>query len=259
MTARWPQVAAWGALAALLAVGAAVIATRDAGPSHDAPVSSSKAREVALTVAPASFRTGTTTTLVIAAADGEALLGGEADVWIVRGDLAWLTHAATRAEATSSLALPFRPTEPGAYRVVLESLLPGGRTVGTGTFAAAGPPGDAPPRELSAAREGFRVTLSSIPDAGAIVAGEPVSLTYAVERTGTPITLDERDGARGMLAAFREGGGFVRGVPMAPELLPSSAASTFSLAFPQRGRYRLFFEFAADGKSYVEAEWVDVR
>ena len=77
---------------------------------------------------------------------------------------------------------------------------------------------------------------------------------------GTPVPLEETDGARGALVAFHEGSAaFVRGVPLAPDLLPSPAASTFALVFPEAGTYRLFFEFRADGKTYAESAWVDVR
>jgi hypothetical protein len=133
-------------------------------------------------------------------------------------------------------------------------------TIGGAAMTVTGPAEDVPPDELSAGREGYKVVVSAIPDFGHIVAEEPTALTFSVSRTDVPVALGEDDGYRGRMIALKEGGGIaLHGIPHAGAYLPSPSAAAFGITFPDEGRYRVFFEFVADGRTLMEARWIEVR
>lgn len=258
------RIVAWGVLLGLLAVGAAFVAVNRV-PRTAPDRAEVVARNVKVAVSPNALRTGATTTVTVTALDGEggavsAWEGSAPDVWLVRSDLVYATRARSMdQDATSSFAVDLRPTQPGSYRLAAAGATAETVTMGGATVPVSGPAEDVPPEEQSAGREGFKVVMSTIPDGGALRAGEPVSVTLTVSRTGTPVPLVEEDGVRGSLVAFREGGGlFVRGEPPASAYLPSASSAAFTLVFPDPGRYRLFFEFAAGGRRLMEARWIEV-
>ena len=258
------RIAAWGVLAGLVVVGAAVFLMRGA-PEDPSIVADREVRRVTVKVAPASVRTNASTTVRVTALDedGDALpawSGGVTSAWLVRSDLAYATRPEILADdAESSVPVVVRPTEPGSYRLVIENRLEDAVMVGATAMTATGASGDAAPREQSAAREGFAVVASTIPETGKLRAQTPVSVTYRVTRTGTPVALDEQDGARGEVVAFHDGAGlFVHAEPLDAALLPSAATSAFTIVFPQSGRYRLFFEFSVSGRTFTDARWIDV-
>jgi plastocyanin len=255
------RIAAWatlGALVVLGAIGAHLQNSRD--PRGEVlPV-----RNVNVQVDPAFVTTGVTSTVTFISVDGggEKLdaWDGRLDGWIIRDDLAFVQHVTGEQEGpTSTVQLAVTPSEPGSYRMAIISTSESNVTAGGTALRVRGTSRDLPPGEQSAAREGYKVTLSTIPGADEIRAGEPVTFTYGVERTDTQVPLEEYGGSRGALIAFREGGGlFVLGDAMPAELLPSHSASTFSVTFPEEGSYRVFFEFQAAGRRFIEARWVEV-
>lgn len=258
------RIAAWGVLLGLLAVGATfVVINRHSGiaPSGNDIVS----RNVRIEVAPTTLRTDATTTIVVSAQDGEgsalsAWEGAALDAWLVRADLTYAEHV--RAEnrgATSSFAVDLRPTQPGTYKLVAAGMTQEALTIGGTTLSATGRAEDVPPEEQSAGREGYKVVMSTIPDGPDLRADVPVTVTFTVSRTDTPIILDEESGARGSMVAFHENGSlFVRGEPSPSVYLPSPASAAFSLAFPEPGKYRVFFEFVTDTRQLMEARWIEV-
>ena len=261
MTGKRHKAAAWTVLVLLVLAGLGAYAFLGEAPARHAE--SEPARNVRVKVAPGQVRVGTTT-LTVSAEDGEGnatdAWKGLADAWIVRDDLTYVTHLETAIDAaTSSFSVPYLAGEPGSFRLAAIARDGGSTVVGGGSFEVAGRTADIAPEEQSAAREGYKVTLSTIPDGEQLRAGEPASFTYAVERTGTPVRLEEYRGGRGALIALKEGAGlFATGLAMDVALQPSPSATSFNISFPEPGRYRVFCEFQAAGKRYIEARWVDV-
>jgi|GEM_PF-5059926 len=248
------RVAAWTLLVlAILALLTLVATRRVRSPAQPGPTVS---RNVTVSVAPRSVTTGTSTLTVSLAEDDAAWNATE--TWIVRDDLAFVTHAFTELpDASSTFELPYPAGEPGSFRLAAFGNAGDENLIGGAAFRVTGTATDQPPGELSAAREGFSVTQSVIPDP--VRAGVPTSLTYAVARGDEAVSLETYRDARGALAAFREGGNvFVLGSPQQVALQPSPSAASFTLGFPEPGRYRLFFEFRTAGRPFVEARWIEV-
>lgn len=260
MPSKLQKIATWAVLGVVLIIGVVALAVRKPAGTQTPPV----VRNVMVQIDPVSVTTGATSTLSLLAVDAEGnpidAWGGSAEGWLVRSDLTYIQHIlAEGTGATSTLKLPVLPTEPGSYRLALIAKTDTNVTTGGSALRVRGISRDVPPEEQSAAREGYKVTVSTIPALDAISTGDSVNFTYSVERTDTQVPLDDYRGTRGSLIAFKDGGGlFILGDAMPSELLPSKSAATFSVAFPEGGRYRVFFEFQVNGKRYVEARWVDV-
>lgn len=258
-----PRIVAWGIFAGLMAVTFALfIANRR---QQEVPLPGvTEARTVKVAVTPVLIRTGITSTVQVAAQDGEGNRlavweGADASAWLVRNDLTYAAHVPAQA-GTSTLSVPLRPTQPGTYRLAVAGVQGNDVTLGGVTLGVGGRGEDLPPEEQSAGRGGYKLALSTIPDASEIRAGDPVAMTFAVSRTGAPVPLGEKADARGELVAFRENGTiFVRGEPHPPAYLPSPSATAFTLTFPEPGRYRVFFAFEAAGVPLMEARWIEVR
>ncbi len=255
------KIAAWALLGILVVLGAVAVSFRSARDPFGVrpPV-----QNVSVQIDPAIITTGVTSTVsfVSVSEEGEPIDAWEGlvDGWLVRDDLTFVQHVTgEHGGATSTTQLGITPSEPGTYRMALIARADARVTTAGTSIRVRGTSRDLPPAEQSAAREGYKVTLSSIPDLGALRAGEQATFTYSVERTDTKVPLDTYRGSRGSAIAFREGGGlFVLGDPMPAELLPSDSATTFSLTFPEEGSYRVFFEFQSSGKRVIEARWVEV-
>lgn len=264
MNASTARLAAWGVLIGLLAIGVAFIVLN--GFSQEGVhLQDIVSRNVKVSVTPETLRTGATTSVQVAARDGEggavaAWEGARLDAWLVRNDLTYAAHVrADNDGATSSFATLLRPTQPGGYKLVASGVREHVVTIGAAPLSVTGPAEDVPPEEQSAGREGYKVVMSTVPDTDALRPGVPVSVTFTISRTGAPVVLDAEAGFRGSLVAFRENGTlFVRGEPSSSALLPSPASAAFTLVFPEPGRYRLFFEFGAQGRSFMEARWIEV-
>lgn len=258
------RIAAWGVLAGFLVIGAALFIFREA-PQDPSIARERAVRRVTVELEPKSVRSNTSTLLKVTARDeeGDATAvweNGTSKAWLVRSDLTYVTRPEIRAtDAVSSIPVTVFPTEPGSYRIVIENRHEDVVMVGAAALTVTGPSGDVPPAEQSAGREGFKVIASTIPEAAAIRAEAPISVTYRVTRTGTPVPLDTDVDGRGQLVAFHDGAGlFVHAEPLDVSLLPSDSTSAFTMIFPQQGRYRLFFEFSVGGKRYTDARWIEV-
>lgn len=256
---------AWGVLAGLIILAIAVIGFMQAGPETPAP-QDTVVRNVNVAVTPAVIRTGTSTTVSVVARDGEGALlpaweSARLEAWLVRSDLTYAQHVAvTDTGSTSTFRAQLRPSQPGWYRLTATGVRDNLLTLGGTTLTVAGTPEDVAPEEQSAGREGYKVVLSTIPDTAKLHADEPVAVTFSVSRTGAPVPLDETNGFRGSLVAFREDGSiFVHGEPHASAYLPSPSSAAFTLTLPQPGRYRLFFAFQTGGTPLMEARWIEVQ
>lgn len=256
------RIAAWGMV---LGIGIVALGVYGAARLAQAPAEAppTETRAVRIVADPQRLTTRATTTVAVQAQDGEGrpldAWGAAPEAWLVRDDLAYATHVQGTRTGSSSFELALHPTQPGSYRLVATDTAGDTVTLGVAALAATGVAEDVPPEELSAGREGYKVVLSAIPDFGRILADEPSALTFTVSRTDVPVAIEERNGYRGSMLALKEGGNLaVYGLPHASAYLPSPSAAAFAVTFPEPGKYRVFFEFAAGGRTYMEARWIEV-
>jgi hypothetical protein len=260
-----PKLAAWVLVGTVVVLGIGVFMYRHA-PQDTPPLVPVTARNVSIIVTPTTVKTGATTSITVTARDGEgatvnAWEGARLEAWLVRNDLAYATHIDVPASAaTSTLEISVAPTDPGSYRLVVQGTRSNVVTIGGAVLSVTGRSTDTPPAEQSSGRAGFKVAAATMPEAEAITANQTVAITYVVSRTGTPIALTDRSGGRGVIAAFREGGGqYVYGESVPAPLQPSPAASAFTITFPEAGRYKLYFEYEVNGQRYMESRWIAVK
>lgn len=260
-----PKIAAWLLVGTIVVLGIGIFMYRHA-PEETPPVIPITARNVSIAVAPTSVKTGATSSIIVTARDGEgaalnAWEGARLEAWLVRNDLAYAAHIDIPASAaTSTLEVPVSPTDPGSYRLVVQGTHNNVVTIGGTVLSVAGRSTDTPPAEQSSGRAGFKVAAATMPETEAITANQTVAITYVVSRTGTPIALASGSGTRGVIAAFREGGGqYVYGESVPAPLQPSPAASAFTITFPEAGRYKLYFEYEVNGQRYMESRWITVK
>jgi hypothetical protein len=168
---------------------------------------------------------------------------------VVRRDFAHFQHLHPSLGADGTWSVPLTLPEAGFYRAFADFAV-GGASYTLGADLAA--PGElrlAPPLAVStrARSEPYQVELAtSAPDPG----GSRV-LAFTGRRHQDPVLdLEPYLGALGHLVALREGDlAYVHVHPLAAG--PSRPAIEFHVGFPSGGRYRLFLQFAHQGRVHT--------
>jgi hypothetical protein len=164
---------------------------------------------------------------------------------VVRRDGAHFQHLHPEIDAAGTWTVGLVLPAAGVYRVFADFSVDGTpHTLATDLFA----PGDFEPRPFPASRPsdevgGYELRLSS----GALHAGEPAALRFAVSKDGEPVSgIEDYLGAKGHLVALREGD--LAFLHVHPD--PGAAANViaYTAHFPTAGRYRLFLQFKHGGR-----------
>jgi hypothetical protein len=174
------------------------------------------------------------------------------DLIVVRHDLCHYQHLHPSMSADRTWSSPLILPESGVYRVFADFALEGEPlTLGDDLVT----PGDYEPRQLPdpagvARADGYEVVL----DAGTVAT--EAELIFRVTRKGEEVSdLDPYRGALGHLVALREGDlAYLHVHPM--DGVGSRIA--FHAAFPSAGRYRLFPQFAHEGRVRTAAFTLEV-
>jgi hypothetical protein len=156
--------------------------------------------------------------------------------------------------ADGTWSIPLILPEPGLYPVFANFAIEG-ESLTLGTDLAA--PGDYEPKQLPdpagvARADGYEV----VPNTGAVATGAETELIFRVTRKGQEVgDLDPYLGALGHLVALREGDlAYLHVHPMGGV----GSRIAFHAAFPSAGRYRLFLQFAHEGRVHTAAFTLEV-
>jgi hypothetical protein len=173
---------------------------------------------------------------------------------VVRHDLSHYQHLHPSMNADGTWSIPLILTESGVYRV-LADFANEGEPLTVGADLAA--PGDYEPRQLPdpagvAHVDGYEVVL----DAGTVAPGAEAKLIFRVTRERQEVgDLEPYLGALGHLVALREGDlAYLHVHPMGGV----SSRIAFHAAFPSASRYRLFLQFAHEGRVHTAAFTLEV-
>jgi hypothetical protein len=174
---------------------------------------------------------------------------------VVRRDLTHYRHLhpSMSADGTWSATLIF--PEPGVYRVFADFATVG-RSFTLGTDLDV--PGRYEPAPLPAPTDAVRIDGYEVVLDAEVLAEGDASLLFGVYREGRPAEdLEPYLGALGHLVALREGDlAFLHVHPEAGE--GSGPQIAFRATFPSEGRYRLFLQFAHEGRVHTVAFTVEV-
>ena len=173
---------------------------------------------------------------------------------VVRRDLFHYQHLHPSMSADGTWSIPLSFPAAGVYRVFADFAIEGeSLTLGADLHA----PGDYEPGRLPdpahvACAGGYEVML----DAGTVAPGAEAELMFRVIREGREVgDLDPYLGALGHLVALREGDlAYLHVHPMGG----AGSRITFHAAFPSAGRYRLFLQFAHEGRVHTAAFTLEV-
>ena len=173
---------------------------------------------------------------------------------VVRHDLSHYQHLHPSMSADGTWSIPLSLPEPGVYRVFADFAIEGEPlTLG----ADLDTPGNYEPRQLPdpagvARVDGYEVVL----DAGTVASGAQTGLVFRVTRKGQEVgDLDPYLGALGHLVALREGDlAYLHVHPMHG----AGSQIAFHTSFPSAGRYRLFLQFAREGRVHTAAFTLEV-
>ena len=174
---------------------------------------------------------------------------------VVRRDLVYYQHLHPSLGADGTWSVSLALPEPGVYRAFADFSVGGeALTLGTdlavpGTFEFTRLPD--PTGVVHA--EDYEVTL----EAGTPTAGTEGSLAFRITSNGREVEqLEPYLGALGHLVALREGDlAFLHVHPTGGV----GARLTFHAVFPSIGRYRLFLQFAHEGRVWTAGFTVEVR
>lgn len=174
---------------------------------------------------------------------------------VVRRDLTHYRHLHPSMDADGTWSAPLTFPEPGPYRVFAD-FAAAGRSLTLGDDQEV--PGTYEPVPLPDPTGAERVGEYEVALASDVVAGGEASLVFDVLREGRPVEdLEPYLGALGHLVALREGDlAFLHVHPEADE--GSGPRIAFRAAFPSGGRYRLFLQFAHEGRVQTAALTVEV-
>ena len=167
-------------------------------------------------------------------------------------------HPALDSDGTWTVDLP--ALEPGGYRAIADFAPAGGPELALGRDRAvprAVAPAPPPPIAASAEVDGYEVTLSGTPSAGA-----SSEVTLTVTKDGQPVTdLEPYLGAFGHLVALRAGDLAYLHVHPIEDVDGGGGGPdvSFGIDVPSPGDYRLFFDFAHDGEVHTADFTVAVR
>ena len=173
---------------------------------------------------------------------------------VVRHDLSHYQHLHPSMSANGTWSIPLILPEPGVYRVFADFAIEGkSLTLG----ADLDTPGNYEPSQLPDPAgvvrvDGYEVVL----DAGTVATGAETELIFRVTREGQEVgDLDPYLGALGHLVALREGDlAYLHVHPMDG----AGSRIAFHAAFPSAGCYRLFFQFAHEGRVHTAALTLEV-
>ena len=173
---------------------------------------------------------------------------------VVRRDLVHYQHLHPSLAADGTWSISLALPEPGVYRAFADFSV-GGEALTLGTDLAV--PGTfefvrLPDPTGVAYTEDYEVTI----EAGVLAAGSEGSLAFHVTSSGREVEqLDPYLGALGHLVALREGDlAFLHVHPTGGV----GARLTFHAVFPSLGRYRLFLQFAHEGRVRTAGFTVEV-
>src|SRR5919112_1527421 len=166
---------------------------------------------------------------------------------VVRRDLVHYQHLHPFLDADGTWSVPLVLPKPGVYRAFAdfsvggESLTLGADLHVPGEMEVASLPD---PTSLAGA-DGYEVEL----DAGSLTAGAASSLTFRIAQEGQDVTeLEPYLGALGHLVALREGDlAFLHVHPTGG----AGARIIFHAVFPSMGLYKLFLQFAPEGRVHT--------
>jgi len=196
-------------------------------------------------------------TFVLTSPDGAPLLEyvteHEKDLHliVVRTDGSRFRHVHPSLNADGSWSLPWTWNAAGDYRVyadfVPEAL--GENLTLTTSFLVEG----AVERSVAPSGETTQVGPYEVTLDGDLTAASGSSLSFAVSRSGEPVTLEPYLGANGHLVALRQGD--LAYLHVHPEHGASGAGSTvsFMAQVPSPGTYLLYLDFKVDGQVYTAA------
>ena len=166
---------------------------------------------------------------------------------VVRRDLVHYQHLHPSLSTDGTWSVPLILAEPGVYRAFADFSV-GGEPLTLGTDLHV--PGEmrlaSLPDPTSVARvDGYEVEL----DAGALAAGLASSLTFRITKEGQDVEgLEPYLGALGHLVALREGDlAFLHVHPTGG----TGARIMFHAVFPSMGFYKLFLQFAHEGRVHT--------
>lgn len=165
---------------------------------------------------------------------------------VVRRDFTGYQHVHPIRDSAGTWSVPLNLSSAGVYRVFADFVPAGGEAVTLGAdlhVAGRYDPQPLPPPSTTATVDGYTVTLSGEPTAGA--ASE---LALSVTRGGAPVTdLQPYLGAYGHLVALRaEDLAYLHVHPMGEPgdgVTPAGPEIRFHTAFPSAGSYRLYLDF----------------
>jgi hypothetical protein len=166
---------------------------------------------------------------------------------VVRRDLAHYLHLHPSLGTDGTWSVPLVLPEPGVYRAFADFSV-GGESLTLGADLHV--PGEMevvslPDPTSLAGADGYEVEL----DAGSLTAGAASSLTFRIAQEGQDVTeLEPYLGALGHLVALREGDlAFLHVHPTGG----AGARIIFHAVFPSMGLYKLFLQFAHEGRVHT--------
>jgi len=164
---------------------------------------------------------------------------------VVRRDGSGFQHLHPEMAADGTWTVPLTLPAAGVYRLFADFSVAGEPlTLATDLFVPGRfEPRPFPPPAPAAAVDGYEVRLAD----GALHAGVPAQLRFAVSRAGQPVELEDYLGARGHLVALREGD--LASLHVHPDGEETAAGVIpYEAEFPSAGRYRLYLQFKHEGQ-----------
>jgi hypothetical protein len=161
---------------------------------------------------------------------------------VVRRDLTGFQHLHPKLGADGTWSTRITLADAGSYRLFADFSRDGtARTLATDLRVDGGADlRDLPAAGPVATAGDYEVRL----DGGAVRAGEPAMLDFAITRDGVPVETEPYLGAGGHLVALREGD--LAFLHVHPDEHRDGVA--FETTFPTAGRYRLFLQFKHEGR-----------
>jgi hypothetical protein len=170
---------------------------------------------------------------------------------VVRHDLTGFQHLHPVEDGDGNWSVQLTLDAAGSYRMFADFSHDNQPTtlasdlIVNGTLNAVAMP---PPAEKAASDRGYQVLLRAFESP----AGEERALRFRITKNGKPVNVEPYLGADGHLVALRQGD--LAFLHVHPTGTPTAADDiTFDATFPTTGRYRLFFQFKADGKVHTAA------
>ena len=177
---------------------------------------------------------------------------------VVRSDLSVYAHLHPDRADDGTWSIVLGDLPPGVFRLLADFAAAGGPELTLGldvTVPGASVPAPLPPPAATAVVDGYEVTLTGAP----VAEGATTPVTLTVARGGTPVTdLEPYLGSFGHLVAIRSGDlAYLHVHPTgAPPTRPDATGGPevpFEVTVPGPGDYRLYFDFADEGRARTAA------